>query len=125
MTGAKISTKGISGMRVHSNPPISVSGPNEHPSAGQGCGFELPTVAIRYVSVADPDLQIRGGRAIIETLRYPLHSPQSVLAVVSVVAVRAVVLHILHLLELLHSSADPGEGPRWSAPHPLFFFRPK
>ena len=48
MTGAKISTKGIWGMRVDSNPPISVSRPNKHPCAGQGCGFELSTVAIRW-----------------------------------------------------------------------------
>ena len=34
-------------MRVDSNPPINVSRPNKHPCAGQGCGFELPTVAIR------------------------------------------------------------------------------
>ena len=34
---------------VDSNPPISVSRPNKHPCAGQGCGFELPTVAIRWL----------------------------------------------------------------------------
>ena len=49
MTGAKVSTKGIWGMRVNSNPPISVSEPNKHPCPGQGCGFELPTVAIRWL----------------------------------------------------------------------------
>ena len=49
ITGAKISTKGIWGMCVDSNPSISVSRPNKHPCAGQGCGFELPTVAIRWL----------------------------------------------------------------------------
>ena len=34
---------------VDSNPPIRVSRPNKHPCAGQGCGFELPTVAIRWL----------------------------------------------------------------------------
>ena len=34
-------------MRVDSIPPISVSRPNKHPCPGQGCGFELSTVAIR------------------------------------------------------------------------------
>ena len=49
ITGAKISTKGIWGMRFGSNPPISVLRPNKHPCAGQGCGFELLMVRIRWL----------------------------------------------------------------------------
>ena len=34
-------------IQIHA--PISVSRPNKHPCPGQGCGFELPTVAIRWL----------------------------------------------------------------------------
>ena len=104
------------------------------------------------MSVADPDLQLRGGghpepeikggslqnnflalRASFSsknngggqtTWAPPLDPPLSVVALVSVVFVVLELLQLLHLLQPLNSVADPGEGHGGACPPPLIF-RPK
>ena len=58
-------------IQIHA--PISVSRPNKHPCPGQGCGFELPTVAICWlVDLNRRASQRARSREVTRAVFYPL-----------------------------------------------------